>query len=327
VDLEQFRLLLEKFRYRKTKIAAITACSNVTGIETPYGKIAKMIHDYNGLCFVDFACSAPYVQIDMHPPGTGSYLDAIYFSPHKFLGGPGTPGVLIFNKKIYPNRVPDQPGGGTLLYSNPWCGREYITDIEQREDGGTPPILQGIKAAMCIRLKEQMGTNNMLKREAEILKLAFARLAQMDNVQVLAADSQQRLGVIAFIVKGGHYNLVVKLLNDRFGIQARGGCSCAGTYGHHLLQVDKKTSCSILHAIRRGDLSAKPGWVRISFHPTMTNAEIDFLMDAIELTAGHFRDWAKDYHYDPGTNGYFFKGERGEEDESVGEWFEPGGWD
>jgi selenocysteine lyase/cysteine desulfurase len=263
----------------------------------------------------------------MHPPGTGSYLDAIYFSPHKFLGGPGTPGVLIFNKKIYPNRVPDQPGGGTLLYSNPWGGREYITDIEQREDGGTPPILQGIKAAMCIRLKEQMGTNNMLKREAEILKLAFARLAQMDNVQVLAADSQQRLGVIAFIVKGGHYNLVVKLLNDRFGIQARGGCSCAGTYGHHLLQVDKKNSCSILHAIRRGDFSAKPGWVRISFHPTMSNAEIDFLMDAIELTAGHFQEWAKDYHYDPGTNGYFFKGACGEEGESVAKWFDAGFWD
>ncbi len=327
VDLDAFGLLLEKFRHRKTKIAAITACSNVTGIQTPYFTIAKMIHGYDGLCFVDFACSAPYVNIDMHPPGTGSELDAIYFSPHKFLGGPGTPGILIFNKKIYHNRVPDQPGGGTILYSNPWGGYEYIPGIEQREDGGTPPILQGIKAAMCIRLKEQMGTDNILGRETEMLALVFTRFAAIGNARVLEGENQKRLGVISFIVEGGHYNLVVKLLNDRFGIQARGGCSCAGTYGHHLLQVDKKMSGSIRRSILTGDLSAKPGWVRISLHPTMTNAEIDFLMDAIELSVEHLQEWAADYSYDPETNGYFFKGARGEEGESVSKWFEPGAWD
>ena len=110
VDLEYFRSLLEQFKHRKNKIAAITGCSNVTGIQTPYHEIAKLIHEYGGLCFVDFACSAPYIDINMHPEENGAHLDAIYFSPHKFLGGPGTPGVLIFNKKIYKNIIPDQPG-------------------------------------------------------------------------------------------------------------------------------------------------------------------------------------------------------------------------
>ncbi len=163
VDLQHLRQLLERFRHRKNKIAAVTACSNVTGIETPVHEVAAIMHEFDGLCFVDYACSAPYVTINMHPGSRPKDLDAIYFSFHKFLGGPGTPGVLVFNNRLYRNRVPDQPGGGTILYSNPWGVREYTPDIQQREDGGTPPILQGIKAAMCIRLKEEMGVENMLR--------------------------------------------------------------------------------------------------------------------------------------------------------------------
>ena len=157
VDLEYFRNLLEKYKHRKNKIAAITACSNVTGIQTPYHEIAKLIHEYGGLCFVDFACSAPYVDINMHPEENGAHLDAIYFSPHKFLGGPGTPGVLIFNKKIYKNTIPDQPGGGTVVYSNPWKVHEYVSNIEQREDGGTPPFLQGNKSSDVYAVKRRDG--------------------------------------------------------------------------------------------------------------------------------------------------------------------------
>ena len=321
VDLENFKTLLEKYKSRKNKIAAVTACSNVTGIQTPYHEIAKMIHEYDGLCFVDFACSAPYVHINMHPAEQGMQLDAVYFSPHKFLGGPGTPGILIFNKKIYKNRIPDQPGGGTVEYSNPWRVHEYITDIEQREDGGTPPILQGIKAAMCIRLKEQMGTENILEREEEILRVIFARFSKMKNVEILEKDIKKRLGVISFIVNGAHHNLIVKLLNDKFGIQSRGGCSCAGTYGHMLLHVDKKRSYEILNSIRSGDLSAKPGWIRLSVHPTMTNAEVDLIMNAIELTVCHFREWMKDYVYDPASNEYSFKGTGTKEQDKVDNWF------
>ncbi len=326
VDLEHFRNLLEQFKHRKNKIAAVTACSNVTGIQTPYHEIAKLIHEYDGLCFVDFACSAPYVNIHMHPAECGTHLDAVYFSPHKFLGGPGTPGVLIFNKKMYKNLVPDQPGGGTVVYSNPWKVHEYITNIEEREDGGTPPFLQGIKAAMCVKLKEEMGVENILKREEEMLESIFARFSKMEKIEILDGNIKKRLGVISFIVHGAHYNLIVKLLNDKFGIQTRGGCSCAGTYGHMLLYVDKARSYEILNSIRSGDMSCKPGWVRLSVHPTMTNAEIDFIMDAIELTVRYFREWMKDYTYDPVSNEYSFKGARAKEQGKVENWFNVSNW-
>jgi len=326
VDLKRFRSLLEQFKHRKIKIAAVTACSNVTGIQTPYHEMAKLIHEYNGLCFVDFACSAPYVTIDMHPEERAMQLDAIYFSPHKFLGGPGTPGVLIFHKRIYKNMIPDQPGGGTIVYSNPWKVHEYSKNIEQREDGGTPPFLGAIKVAMCIRLKEMMGVENILKREEEMLCLMFDRFSRMKNVEILEGGMKKRLGIISFIITGAHHNLVVKILNDRFGIQTRGGCSCAGTYGHRLLRVDKGRSYEILDSIRAGDLRCKPGWIRLSVHPSMTGAEIDFIMDAIESTAAHFPEWMKEYRYEPGSNEYVFKGFDSKERRRVEGWFDPSGW-
>jgi selenocysteine lyase/cysteine desulfurase len=303
-DLENLRDLLDRYRERRVKIAAVTACSNVTGIATPYHEIARVMHEWGGVCFVDFACSAPYVEIDMHPVsgkddggggedgrgGVGADLDAIYFSVHKFLGGPGTPGVLVFNRKLYGHGVPDQPGGGTLLYSNPWGGREYVEDIEGREDGGTPPILQGIKAGLCIRLKEEMGVERMLERESEIVGRLMERLISTEGVRVLAQDNRERLGVISFIVEGMHYHSVVRSLNDQFGIQARGGCSCAGTYGHYLLRIDQTRSEAIREALLRGEMESKPGWVRLSLHPTMTDDEIDYIADAVEMVVAQDPD-------------------------------------
>jgi selenocysteine lyase/cysteine desulfurase len=305
---------------------AVTACSNVTGIQTPYHEIAKLIHENGGLCFVDFASSAPYCSINMHPGEAAADLDAIYFSFHKFLGGPGTPGVLIFNQNLYRNLVPDQPGGGTVIYSNPWKGREYTQDVELREDGGTPPFLQGMKAAMCVRLKEKMGVANMLAREEEILKIIFPRLLLIKNVEVLESNITQRLGVISFWVRGAHYNLIVKLLNDRFGIQTRGGCSCAGSYGHTLLEIDQTRSFQLLKSIRAGDLSCKPGWIRLSIHPTMTNAEINYILNAVEQTVNSFRDWGKDYFYDPQLNEYTLKGFGSSEEIKMADWFNPSEW-
>jgi selenocysteine lyase/cysteine desulfurase len=203
--------------------------------------------------------------------------------------------------------VPDSPGGGTVLYTNPWKEHQYIDNIEQREDGGTPPFIQGIRTAMCIRLKEEMGIERILDREEEMLKLIFHRLAEIKNIEVPEGHITNRLGIISFVVKGAHYNLIVKLLNDRFGIQTRGGCSCAGPYGHLLLQVDMARSYEIWQSIRSGDLSCKPGWIRLSIHPTMTNAEIGFIMDAIAVVASRFREWEKDYSYDPGSNEYSYK--------------------
>jgi selenocysteine lyase/cysteine desulfurase len=307
VDLQGLELLLEKHAQRETKIAAITSCSNVTGLFTPYHEVAAIMHRHGGLCFVDFACSAPYIDIDMHPADEEQHLDAIFFSPHKFLGGPGSSGILIFDAKLYKNRVPDNPGGGTVDWTNPWGGHKYIEEIEAREDGGTPAFLQTIKVALCVKLKEQMRVKNILAREHELLERIWPRLDQVPGLCILAGQHRDRLGVISFYIKGLHYNLGVRILNDRFGIQVRGGCSCAGTYGHYLLEVSEDYSRSITDKIGTGDLTDKPGWIRLSIHPVMTDNEVDLLMEGIEALAKNSKVWAEDYIYDPKTNEFHHK--------------------
>ncbi|TXE15199.1 aminotransferase class V-fold PLP-dependent enzyme [Seonamhaeicola algicola] len=313
--------LIEKHNECPIKIAAITGCSNVTGIRTNYHEVAKIMHQNNGLCFVDFACSAPYVSINMHPENDDAYLDAITFSPHKFLGGPGSSGVLIFNKKLYKNLVPDNPGGGTVSYTNPWGDHDYIDDIETREDGGTPGFLQAIKIALSIRLKEQMGVDNILKREHELNTIVFDRLNKIKNLKILAPNHTDRLGVFSFFIENVHYNLIVKLLNDRFGVQTRGGCSCAGTYGHYLLNVDQNTSKAIEKKILDGCLIERPGWIRMSIHPTMTNTEIEFICDAIKHVAENYATWGDDYEYNALKNEYIHKSSMNTEREITKKWF------
>ena len=283
-------------------IGSFTACSNVTGLHTPYQALARIMHEHGGLAFVDFAANAPYEDMDMHPENDLERLDAIFFSPHKFLGGPGSAGVMVFNSALDTNRVPDHPGGGTVDWTNPWGEHRYVENIENREDGGTPPFLQTIKAALAIRLKEDMGTRHIMAREKELLAMAFPRLRAVEGLHILADEHEDRLGIVSFYVDGLHYNLMVKLLNDRYGVQVRGGCSCAGTYGHYLLHVDPEQSHEITDRIDRGDLSLKPGWVRLSLHPTMTNAELDHTLTAIEEIAAHHEEWGRDYTYDPHTN-------------------------
>ena len=319
--LEALKVLLEKYKNRSFKIASITSCSNVTGIKTPYHEVAQLMHQHNGVCFVDFACSGPYVAIDMHPQAPDGYLDAIFFSPHKFLGGPGTSGVLIFNKNLYKNNVPDCPGGGTVSWTNPWGGHKYIDNIEDREDGGTPGFLQVIKTALAIQLKEKMGVQNILDREHELVEYIFATLNQLPNLHILANQHQDRLGVISFYIDELHYNLGVKLLNDKFGIQTRGGCSCAGTYGHYLLHVDQETSHNLVCQISSGDLIQKPGWIRMSVHPTTTTAEIEFVCESIRLLAENHQEWAKEYQYNPKTNEFNHKAAASLEKERVATWF------
>ncbi len=318
--LNEFKFLLEKYRDRSFKIASITSCSNVTGIQTPYHEVAKLMHQNNGVCFVDFACSGPYVNINMHPDEE-SYLDAIFFSPHKFLGGPGTSGVLIFNKNLYKNNVPDCPGGGTVSWTNPWGGHKYIDNIEDREDGGTPGFLQVIKTAMAIQLKEEMGVKNILDREHELVDYIFSELSTVDNLHILAGQHQNRLGVISFYIDDLHYNLGVKLLNDHFGIQTRGGCSCAGTYGHYLLHVDQETSNDLVCQITSGDLIKKPGWIRMSIHPTTTTEEIQWVCDSIKALAENHQEWGREYHYNSKTNEFTHKNDKLVVKELVKTWF------
>lgn len=302
VDVEELRRQLEIYKDRPLKIGAFTACSNVTGVGTPYHQLARVMHESGGFCFVDFAASAPYADINMHPEDPMEKLDAVLFSPHKFLGGPGSSGVLVFDRSMYKSRTPDQPGGGTVDWTNPWGEYKYVDDIESREDGGTPGFMQAIRTALCIELKEKMGVANIARREEELLEIAFAGMDKIPGIRILANNHRKRLGVISFYYTDIHYNLAVKLLSDRYGVQVRGGCACAGTYGHFLLDVSYEHSKSITDLINHGDLSQKPGWVRLSLHPTMTNPELEYIIKALAEIDQNHKKWGEDYAYNKHNN-------------------------
>lgn len=323
VDLEALKTLLAEYSHRKIKIAAVSGGSNVTGIQPPYHEIARIMHQNKGLCFVDFACSGPYVEIDMHPEGDHlAKLDAIYFSPHKFLGGPGTPGIVIFDSHLYHNQVPDHPGGGTVSFTNPWGEHRYLNNIEAREDGGTPAFLQTIKAAMCMNLKAEMGVDKMLAREEEIMHLLWNGLGNIPGLHILAENAKDRLGIFSFYIENLHFNLAVKLLNDRFGIQVRGGCSCAGTYGHYLLNISRRASEELQSEIERGNYFLRPGWVRLSIHPIMTNEEIRYMIESVRSLCLHYQEWAEDYRYTPAHNEYVHISVKDSISDQVDAWFE-----
>lgn len=321
IDLDELRRQLEKYQDREFKIGAFTACSNVTGIETPYYEMAKIMHEYGGLCFMDFAASAPYVDVDMHPADPMKKLDAIYLSPHKFLGGPGSSGVLVFDKSMYKSDVPDNPGGGTVDWTNPWGSYKYVDDIEVREDGGTPGFLQAIRAALAFELKEKMGVEKMRQREKELVALSLSKLREITGIHILADNVSDRMGVISFYHENIHFNLLVKILSDRFGIQVRGGCVCAGTYGHFLLEVSYERSKEITDKINHGDLSQKPGWVRWSLHPTTSNEEIHYFIQSLEAVIVNISEWKQDYVYLKHINEFIHKDQQDNPSESFKEWF------
>jgi selenocysteine lyase/cysteine desulfurase len=286
---------------RPLKIGAFTACSNVTGLMTPVAELAAVMHRHGGLAFADYSASAPYVDMDMHPPLPGGWLDALYFSPHKFLGGPGTSGVLVMHGRLLGSPVPDEPGGGTVLWTDPWGKRTYLGNAEERENGGTPGFLQAVRAALCIQLKEEMGTEAMLRREKRLLDVLWPYLDHTPGIHVLEGGHRHRLGIVSFHIEGLHYKLVTRLLNDKFGIQARGGCSCSGSYGHYLYGIGPDASDYIHHQIVSGNLEWKPGWVRISLHPAMCEEEVHAIGGAVRDIARHGRVWGEAYRLDRDT--------------------------
>lgn len=321
IDTDALRRILKEYDDRKYKIGAFTACSNVTGIITPYHEMAAIMHEHQGLCFVDFAASAPYVEINMHPDDPMKKLDAVYFSPHKFLGGPGSSGVLIFDRSLYQSEIPDDPGGGTVDWTNPWGEYKYVDDIESREDGGTPGFLQAIRAALSIELKEQMGVANIMKREEQLVEVVMKGLRAIPGIRILAGNALHRLGIISFYHTDIHFNLIVKLLSDRFGIQVRGGCACAGTYGHYLLEVSYDRSHQIIEKINHGDLSEKPGWVRVSLHPVMKDEDVIYFLDALKEISENISEWKKDYIYDPKKNDFIHHSAYALENDWIKAWF------
>ncbi len=302
VDLTHLEAELTRYAGRPQLIGSFSAASNVTGIVTDTEAVSALLHRYGAIACWDFAAAAPYVQIDM------ANLDAVFISPHKLIGGPGTPGVLVARRSLFTNRVPDVPGGGTVSYVNA-VGHDFLTDVEHREEGGTPDIVGSIRAGLVFQLKEAVGVPAIKAREDRFVRRAIEAWDEHPNLQVLGSHNAERLSIVSFVVRdtaGGegwflHHNFVVALLNDLFGIQSRGGCSCAGPYGHRLLHIDLDHSHHFEREITRGCEGIKPGWIRVNFNYFIDDETFTYIVEAVKLVAERGRDLLAYYDFEPDT--------------------------
>jgi len=289
----------------------------VTGIITDTAAVAALLHRHGALSFWDVAAAAPYVGISMTAPDGAdplSYKDAIFASPHKMIGGPGTPGLLVARKELFTNRVPAVPGGGTVSFVNPDDHR-YIDDIEHREEAGTPNIIGSIRAGLAFALKESIGTDTIRQRGESFIKRAIESWSAKPNIEILGNPESDRLSIVSFVIRHGerriHHNFVVALLNDLFGIQSRGGCSCAGPYGHRLLGIDVETSRGYDREIARGCEGIRPGWVRVNFNYFMSEQVFEFVLRAVHLVADEGWRMLPQYDFDPITGLWTHTGRTG----------------
>lgn len=295
---------LERYRDRPLRIGSFSAASNVTGITTDTHGITALLHDHGALAFWDFAACAPYVDIEMNPHDgdPAKRKDAIFISPHKFIGGPGTPGVLVVSRGILTNTVPDMVGGGTVAYVNPE-EHKYLADPVHREEAGTPAIIESIRAGLVFGLKEAVGVDTIQACERDYLTRAMTAWESHPSIQVLGNPGAERLSIVSFVIKrpGGrylHHNVVVAILNDLFGIQARGGCSCAGPYGHRLLGIDLDRSREFEREITGGCEGIKPGWVRINFNYFISETVFRYIVEAVTMVAEHGARLVSHYRFD-----------------------------
>ncbi len=308
IDLVHLEEQLTRYADRPLRIASFSAASNVTGIVTDTHRVSQLLHEHGALAFWDFAAAAPYVDIDMLPRCAEhplAYKDAIFVSPHKFIGGPGTPGVLIARRELLANSVPETVGGGTVVYVNPE-EHLYLSDPVHREEGGTPAIVESIRAGLVFQLKEAVGTDVIRAHETDFVRRAIATWNQNPSIQVLGNLEAERLSIASFVITRPHgrylhHNLVVAILNDLFGIQARGGCSCAGPYGHRLLGIDLERSHEFEREISHGCEGIKPGWVRVNFNYFISEAVFSYLVSAVVLVADHGWRLMPQYRFDPVT--------------------------
>ena len=307
VDIAVLEQQLRKYTSRPLKIGSFSAASNVTGILSDADAISTLLHEHGALSFWDYAAAAPYVEMRMIAADgqPGSYKDAIFLSPHKFIGGPSTPGVLVVRRELVRNRVPDVPGGGTVEYVNP-AEHVYLDDVEAREEGGTPAIVEAIRAGLVFQLKQSVGVDVIRAKEDEFLKRAITAWSAEPGLEVLGNLEAERLSIVSFVVRAPsgrylHHNFVVSLLNDLFGIQSRGGCSCAGPYGHALLGIDLDRSHAFERQITMGCEGIKPGWVRVNFNYFVSDAVVDYVIDAVTFVARHGHRLLGDYRFDTAT--------------------------
>ncbi|MCA9552854.1 MAG: aminotransferase class V-fold PLP-dependent enzyme [Myxococcales bacterium] len=318
IDKQVLEQALQKYQARPLKIGSFSAASNVTGIGSDTAGIAVLLHKYGALSFWDFAAAGPYVDIEMNMRGSGpdghlAYKDAVFISPHKFIGGPGTPGVLVVKKKLLKNRVPTQPGGGTVAYVNP-VEHQYLDDPVHREEGGTPAIIESIRAGLVFQLKEAVGHEAIQRHEKAFIDKAIDTWNAHPNITILGNTKAWRLSIVSFLVHHAkrylHHNFVVALLNDLFGIQARGGCSCAGPYGHRLLGIDLTTSREFENEIIRGCEGIKPGWVRVNFNYFISDVVFEYILEAVKLVAEEGWKLLPYYTFEPNTGLWYHRAGR-----------------
>ena len=306
IDLDMLEKRLIEFAERPLRIGSFSAASNVTGIVSNTYRIAALLHQHGALSFWDFAAAAPYVDLEMRPPGDPlAYKDAIFISPHKFVGGPGTPGVLVVQRPLVHNRVPTVPGGGTVTYVNS-AEHRYLEDPVHREEGGTPAIIESIRAGLVFQLKLAVSVDVIRAQEERFLRRAVTSWRTNPNIEILGNLEAERLSIVSFVVHrpDGHYlhhNFVVAVLNDLFGIQCRGGCSCAGPYGHTLLGIDIERSHAYEREVVHGCEGIKPGWTRVNFNYFISDAVCDYIIEAVNLVATQGWKLLLDYHFDPAT--------------------------
>jgi selenocysteine lyase/cysteine desulfurase len=303
LDLEDLESKVSSTEYGgRFKIGAFSAGSNVSGIRTPVYEVAKILHRYGALAFFDFAAVAPYLRIDVSRDSE-SYFDAVYFSPHKFLGGPGSSGLLVFRKSLYRSDLPPTiAAGGTVDFVSA-DRQDYTRDIEAREQAGTPPILQTMKAALAMELKARLGEEAIEAREQELIGRALERIGGVPAVSIVGnVEPEKRIGILSFVVRSGngflHPRFVTLLMNDLFGIQTRAGCTCAGPYGHRLLDIDADRSQIFRRAVLQREAGLKPGWTRLNLHYLLTEDEFDFLCRAVEFVAERGALFLSEYIFD-----------------------------
>ncbi len=299
----------ERWRGRR-KIGSFSAASNVTGVVAPVAEIARLLHAHDALALFDYAAGGPYLDIDMCPEGDPeARLDAVFLSPHKCIGGPGSCGVLVFHESLYPHELaPSVGGGGTVTYVSGTV-HDYTDDIEARETAGTPGLYQTLRAALALDVKAAVGVDAIRQREHELLGRAMTRWRAHDRVEILGPTDDDRLSIVSFNVRDGngaylHPRFVTVLLDDLFGIQSRAGCSCAGPYGHRLLSIGPETSARYRQCLVDGIHGLKPGWARVGLHYTLSDAEADYLVDAVCFVADHGTAFLADYTFDVATGAW-----------------------
>lgn len=280
---------------KRLDILALSGCSNVTGkrFDLFYDDVVKFVKDYqrkgfNVFTVIDYACSAPYIDLDV------SRFDACAFSGHKFLGGQTTPGVLIANETLLQIDVPFQPGGGCVNSADD-KHTNYKQDKELLEMCGTPNICGIIRLGYVLTIKrsiiDRIHNNDLIIGNfitEKLLKLE----AKYPDLKVLGLKSRhpRDLPIFPITIKGLHYNLITVLFNDLFGIQTRGGISCAGTLGRIFRETENVD-----------------GWCRISFNYLLTKRQIIKIIKSLEFIIIHGKRFADYYSYDKNKNLFSFK--------------------